>query len=77
MAAPVKQKLIVEIIPSAHQPASGKSADQAIRAIARILGRQIAREQFRKQAEASVRNVNRAGTTELPHEPPSPVGNEP
>ncbi|MEF9603581.1 hypothetical protein O4J55_14965 [Paracoccus sp. PXZ] len=49
MAAPVQQKLIVEVVPSGSRATSSKAADQAVRALARIIGRQIAREQFRAQ----------------------------
>ncbi len=49
MTAPVQQKLIVEVVPASRRVTSSKSADQAVRALARIIGRQIAREQFRTQ----------------------------
>ncbi|WP_323718109.1 hypothetical protein [Paracoccus aminovorans] len=49
MAAPVQQKLIVEVVPPVSQTRSSKAADKATRALARIIGRQIARDQFRTQ----------------------------
>lgn len=49
MVAPIQQKLIVEVVPPRNRTPSSKSADQAVRALARIIGRQIAREQFRTQ----------------------------
>lgn len=51
MAAPVQQKLIVEVVPASRRTPSSKAADQAVRALARIIGRQIAREQFRTQRQ--------------------------
>jgi len=51
MAVSVPQKLIVEVVPPANRPTSSKAADQAVRALARIIGRQIAREQFRAQRQ--------------------------
>ena len=53
MAAPVPQKLIVEVVSPGRKPASGQAAKQAVRALAQIIGRQIAREQFRNQQETS------------------------
>ncbi|UFS67195.1 hypothetical protein LO749_13800 [Paracoccus denitrificans] len=49
MAAPFQQKLTVEVAQKNCPATTSKPADQAIRALARIIGRQIAREQFRKQ----------------------------
>lgn len=51
MAAPVQQKLIVEVVPPKLWATSDKAANQAVRALARIIGRQIAREQFRAQQQ--------------------------
>ncbi|MFN8683923.1 hypothetical protein ACDP63_22770 [Paracoccus sp. P2] len=51
MAAPIQQKLIVEVVPPGSRATSDKAADQAVRALARIIGRQIAREQFRTQQQ--------------------------
>ncbi|MEG4641815.1 hypothetical protein VB636_03035 [Paracoccus sp. APAP_BH8] len=48
MATPVEQKLNIDVVPS-QKPASGQAADQAVRALACIIGRQIAREQFSRQ----------------------------
>lgn len=64
MATPAPQKLIVKIIPPGRKPASGQTAEQAVRALARIIGRQIARDQFRKQQEKSPKPRDRTGRAE-------------
>ncbi|RJL07384.1 hypothetical protein D3P06_01205 [Paracoccus aestuarii] len=41
--------LRIDVLPPVSRPGSPERAEQAIRALARIIGRQIAREQFREQ----------------------------
>mgnify|MGYP007089627208 CR=1 FL=1 len=41
--------LRIDVLPPVGRPSSPERAEQAIRALARIIGRQIAREQFREQ----------------------------
>ena len=41
--------LRIDVLPPVGRPGSPERAEEAIRALARIIGRQIAREQFREQ----------------------------
>lgn len=59
--------LRIEVLPSVDRPCSPERSEAAIRALARIIGRQIAREQFRQQdAEESVATRSRPATRD-PH----------
>ncbi|MFC7706239.1 hypothetical protein ACFQXB_18880 [Plastorhodobacter daqingensis] len=43
-----QEKLVIEVLPPTGREASFEAADQAVRALARIIGRQIAREEFQR-----------------------------
>lgn len=58
--------LRIEVLPPVGRPGSPERAEQAIRALARIIGRQIAREQFREQVAEERRATNSHPTSRDP-----------